>query len=57
MVNAYMDGGSYLTEEGLYGGAYLQDLDEDGIDDFTPVNDPTIWDSHRRWRIGFGFEF
>ena len=57
MVNANMDGGSYLTEEGVYGGAYLQDLDEDGIDDFTSVNDPTIWDSHRRWRIGFGFEF
>jgi hypothetical protein len=57
MVNARMDQGSYLTETGQYGGAYLQDLDEDGIDDFTPINDPTIWDSHRRWRIGFGFEF
>ncbi|MBN2184364.1 MAG: carboxypeptidase-like regulatory domain-containing protein [Candidatus Krumholzibacteriota bacterium] len=57
MANATMDGGSYLTETGLYGGAYLQDLDEDGIDDFTPVNDPTIWASHRQWRIGFGFEF
>ena len=57
MVNARMDSGSYLTETGQYGGAYLQDLDEDGIDDFTPINDPTIWDSHRRWRIGFGFEF
>ncbi len=57
MVNARMDLGSYLTETGQYGGAYLQDLDEDGIDDFTPINDPTIWDSHRRWRIGFGFEF
>ena len=57
MVNASMDGGSYLTETGNFGGAYLQDLDEDGIDDFTPVNDPTIWASHRLWRIGFGFEF
>ncbi len=57
MVNARMDGGSYLTETGQYGGAYLQDLDEDGIDDFTPVNDPIIWDAHRRWRIGFGFQF
>jgi len=57
MVNAYMDGGSYLTETGKFGGAYLQDLDEDGIDDFTPVHDPTIWDAHRRWRIGFGFQF
>ena len=57
MVNARMDGGSYLTETGNFGGAYLQDLDEDGLDDFTPVNDPTIWAAHRQWRIGFGFEF
>ena len=57
MGNARMDGGSYLTETGNFGGAYLQDLDEDGIDDFTPVNDPTIWARHRQWRIGFGFEF
>ncbi len=57
MHNARMDGGSYITETGNFGGAYLQDLDEDGIDDFTPVHDPTIWASHRSWRIGFGFEF
>ena len=57
MVNARMDGGSYLTETGQFGGAYLQDIDEDGLDDFTAVNDPTIWASHRQWRIGFGFEF
>jgi len=57
MVNARMDGGSYLTETGQYGGAYLQDLDEDGLDDFTPVNDPTIWGGRRQWRMGFGFEF
>jgi len=57
MVNARMDGGSYLSETGQYGGAYLQDIDEDGIDNFIPVNDPTIWSPHRQWRIGFGFEF
>ena len=57
MVNARMDGGAYYTETGRLGGAYLQDLDEDGLDDFTPVNDPTIWSSHRQWRVGFGFEF
>ncbi len=57
MINARMDGGSYLTETGNFGGAYLQDIDEDGIDNFIPVNDPTIWSSHRQWRIGFGFEF
>jgi hypothetical protein len=57
MQNAAMDGGSYLTETGQYGGAYLQDINEDGIDDFIPVHDPTIWDSRKTWRIGFGFEF
>ncbi|MCI0478915.1 carboxypeptidase regulatory-like domain-containing protein, partial [Candidatus Uhrbacteria bacterium] len=57
MQNAGMDGGSYLTETGQYGGAYLQDINEDGVDDFNPVNDPTIWDSRKTWRIGFGFEF
>ncbi len=57
MINAEMDQGSYLTETGKYGGAYLMDIDDDGINDFTPVNDPTIWETHRSWRIGFGFEF
>jgi outer membrane receptor for ferrienterochelin and colicin len=57
MVVAGMDGGSYLTETGQYGGAYLVDVDDDGINDFIPVNDPTIWQTHRLWRIGFGFEF
>jgi outer membrane receptor protein involved in Fe transport len=52
-----MDGGSYLTETGRYGGAYLQDINDDGLDEFNPVFDPTIWESHRVWRIGFGFEF
>ncbi|UCH83952.1 MAG: TonB-dependent receptor [Candidatus Latescibacterota bacterium] len=57
MVVAQMDGGSYLTETGRFGGAYLQDIDDDGRDDFIPVNDPTVWEQHRVWRIGFGFEF
>lgn len=57
LANARMDGGSYLTETGKYGGAYLQDKDEDGIDDFTPVHDPTVWGDRKAWRIGFGFEF
>ncbi|MGD1047921.1 MAG: TonB-dependent receptor [Candidatus Krumholzibacteriaceae bacterium] len=57
MQNATMDGGSYLTETGQYGGAYLQDINQDGVDEFVPVNDPTIWDSRKTWRIGFGFEF
>jgi outer membrane receptor protein involved in Fe transport len=57
MVVATMDGGSYLTETGRNGGAYLQDIDDDGRDDFVPVNDPTVWQDHRVWRVGFGFEF
>jgi outer membrane receptor protein involved in Fe transport len=54
---ATMDGGSYLTETGQYGGAFLQDNNEDGIDEFNPVYDPTIWETHRLWRLGLGFEF
>jgi outer membrane receptor protein involved in Fe transport len=57
MQVAQMDAGSYLTERGRFGGAFLQDLDDDGRDDFVPVFDPTIWEPHRFWRIGFGFEF
>jgi hypothetical protein len=52
-----MDNGSYLTETGRYGGAYLQDIDDDQDDDFIPVYDPTIWEQHRIWRVGIGFEF
>lgn len=57
MVVARMDQGSYLTETGRYGGAYVQDIDDDGINDFVPVQDPTIWEPHRSWRIGLGFQF
>ncbi len=57
MVNATMDGGAYYTETGQTGGAYLQDIDDDGLEDFVPVNDPTVWGSRREWRVGFGFEF
>ncbi|MEE9269478.1 MAG: TonB-dependent receptor [Candidatus Krumholzibacteria bacterium] len=57
MVVADMDDGAYLTETGRYGGAYLQDIDDDGVNDFVPVNDPTVFEQHRVWRVGFGFEF
>jgi len=57
MVSTGMDGGSYLTETGRYGGAYLQDINDDGWDEFNPVYDPTIWEQHRIWRVGIGFEF
>jgi hypothetical protein len=57
MNGVSMDGGAYLTETGRYGGAYLQDTDDDGLDEFNPVFDPMIWEEHRVWRLGFGFEF
>ncbi|MFQ5511319.1 MAG: TonB-dependent receptor domain-containing protein, partial [Candidatus Krumholzibacteriia bacterium] len=57
MAVAQMDGGAYLTETGRFGGAYLADIDDDGLDDFVPVNDPTVFEQHRIWRVGFGFEF
>jgi hypothetical protein len=57
MVNAVMDNGSYFSETGGTGGAYLMDINDDGLEDFNPVNDPTVWASRRVWRIGFGFEF
>jgi outer membrane receptor protein involved in Fe transport len=57
MLFATMDNGSYLTETGRYGGAYLQDIDDDGLNEFNPVYDPTIWQQHRIWRLGIGFEF
>jgi hypothetical protein len=57
MVVADTDNGSYLTETGQYGGAYLLDIDDDGVDDFVPVDDPTVWEEHRVFRVGFGFEF
>jgi hypothetical protein len=52
-----MDNGAYLTETGRYGGAYLLDIDDDGRDDFVPVNDPTVFLAHRSWRMGLGFQF
>lgn len=57
MLFATMDNGSYLTETGRYGGAFLQDIDDDGLNEFNPVYDPTIWQEHRIWRLGLGFEF
>lgn len=57
LVAAQMDNGAYLTETGRYGGAYVMDRDSDGVDEFFPVNDPTIWEPHRFWRLGFGFQF
>jgi len=57
MAAANMDGGAYLTETGQYGGAYLQDTNDDGLDEFNPVFDPAVWVAHRTWRLGLGFVF
>jgi hypothetical protein len=57
MNGVEMDNGAYLTETGRYGGAYLQDTNADGLDEFNPVYDPTIWTEHRVWRLGVGFQF
>ena len=47
----------YATEIGQFGGAYLQDTDQDGSDEFYPVNDPTVFGQRRYFRLGLGFEF
>jgi len=44
-------------QTGWFASPLIVDLDDDGRDDFVPVYDPTIWETHRFWRIGFGFEF
>jgi outer membrane receptor protein involved in Fe transport len=48
---------SYATESGNFGGAYLQDTDGDGRDEFFPVNDPRVFGQRRLFRLGLGFEF
>jgi len=48
---------SYATEHNQFGGAYLNDSDGDGQDEFFPVNDPRVYGQRRLFRIGLGFEF
>ncbi len=56
--NGATNGGvSYLTETGKYGGAYLQDVDGDNVDDFVPLNDPRVFAQHRLFRVGVGWRF
>ncbi len=51
---AYM---SYLTETGKFGGAYLQDLNGDNQNEFIPINDPRVFENHRLFRLGIGWQF
>jgi outer membrane receptor protein involved in Fe transport len=54
---AQVAGGSYLTETGKYGNAYLIDVDGDNINDFVPMNDPRVFGQHRLFRLGVGWFF
>jgi outer membrane receptor protein involved in Fe transport len=47
----------YYTEEGELGGAYLKDLDGDGVDDLVPLNDPSVYTSPRHFRVGIAFDW
>lgn len=57
MVNAQSAYASYLTETGKFGGAFLQDLNGDNRDEFNPINDPRVFEDHRLFRVGIGWQF
>ncbi|MCK4412765.1 MAG: TonB-dependent receptor [Candidatus Eisenbacteria sp.] len=54
VTNAYT---VYYTETGRAGGAYLADHNNDGIEEFIPLNDPRVFGNPRTIRMGLGFEF
>jgi outer membrane receptor for ferrienterochelin and colicin len=48
----------YYTETGRAGGAYLgPDQDEDGVEDWVPVQDPRVFGEGRVIRVGLGLIF
>jgi outer membrane receptor for ferrienterochelin and colicin len=47
----------YYTATGIAGGAYRDDLNGDGVDEFVPVNDPRVFDEGRLIRVGLGITF
>jgi hypothetical protein len=58
--NPYIDNQPYTlyyTATGIAGGAYRDDLDGDGLDEFVPVNDPRVFDEGRLIRVGLGITF
>jgi outer membrane receptor for ferrienterochelin and colicin len=58
--NPYIDAQPYTlyyTVSGVAGGAYRDDLDGDGLDEFVPVNDPRVFDEGRLIRVGMGITF
>jgi len=57
MIQAASAYSEYLTETGRYGGAYLQDKNGDSLNEFIPINDPRVFEDHRLFRIGLGWQF
>ncbi len=48
----------FYTETGRAGGAYLgDDLNEDGVQDWVPLNDPRVFAEGRNIRVGIGISF
>jgi outer membrane receptor protein involved in Fe transport len=47
----------YYTETGRAGGAYLQDVNGDGVDDWVPVHDPRVFQEGRDVRLGVSVAF
>jgi hypothetical protein len=47
----------YYTETGRAGGAYLKDINGDGVLDWVPVNDPRVFQEGRNVRMGVSVTF
>ena len=47
----------YYTETGRPGGAYLKDINGDGLEDWVALNDPRVWQEGRNIRVGVGVSF
>ena len=47
----------YYTETGRAGGAYLLDINGDGINDWVPVHDPRVFQEGRNVRMGISITF
>ncbi|HKQ57740.1 MAG TPA: TonB-dependent receptor [Candidatus Eisenbacteria bacterium] len=47
----------YYTETGRAGGAYLDDVNGDGLNDWVPVHDPRVFQEGRNVRVGLSVTF
>ena len=52
---SHVDYRVYYTETGRAGGAYLRDLDGDGLEEFVPLADPRVFGAPRTVRIGVSY--